>query len=334
MARKYEVYDERGRKIGEAREEPSTIEQAVGVFILLWLVWELLKAIIELVVLSIKIVIEYPRQALALFMIVALLVLFFIWYRGYSEYRAEQAEVFAFQTQATQTAEIIHQRQAQAASLFETPVAQLSTSNTTIDVNSVTSYRIRSTFIFSGSAYESETIKRVEMVAEYTKEPLAVRVIMKLGDYLVEIVHIGDTEWFINSGVVLGKESSKSPPVFSEGLVILELSDLSRFYVDTRVLDKFRVNHYTVGKEDHQLVLTLLDSTNDPEKTLHYVEQAVEQANDFRTDIYTLDNGLLIKYEMHIEGNINPDKPDLPGILIIKSELYDFNVPINIKPPN
>lgn len=76
MARKYEVYDERGRKIGEAREEPSTIEQAVGVFILLWLVWELLKAIIELVVLSIKIVIEYPRQALALFMIVALLVLF------------------------------------------------------------------------------------------------------------------------------------------------------------------------------------------------------------------------------------------------------------------
>lgn len=106
MPKKYDVYDERGRKIGEAEERPSGAEQVIGTFILFWLIWEILKGIGALLVLIVVFLKDHPKFALTLGVLCVIGALYFGIYVPAQEKEAQRvATIVATNALSTRVAQ-------------------------------------------------------------------------------------------------------------------------------------------------------------------------------------------------------------------------------------
>lgn len=98
MSRQFDVYDDRGHKIGTAEERPGAVGQVIGAFIMFWLMWKVLEGIIALIVLIIQSLIDHPKIALALAVIGVLIGVYAF---GTQAYQANQAQLVAEQQAQT-----------------------------------------------------------------------------------------------------------------------------------------------------------------------------------------------------------------------------------------
>jgi hypothetical protein len=334
MPRKYDVYDEHGRKMGEAEEQPSAADQVVGTFILFWMIWEFLKGIGALILLIIELVRERPKQSIAVVVAGVALIYGYTAYRAGEEQRVARRIVLEQQARATKAVEEVRQRVEQATTLIAPPAESTieRSAHSAIEPDKIMSYRTRFAMTVAGSAFQSESSTQWDMVTEYTREPLASHTVVRAGG-LAEVIQIGDTVWVVNSGIVVGQESGNPPVNFGEPLVPLDaslLASIAQDKVNTESINGLLADHYVFSKDNAKRLLTV-SAAGDLGRWL----LAVDQANVFNIDVWASDNGLLIKVVMHIEGtNVNEKEPSLFGIVDCTVETYDFNMPISVRPPD
>jgi hypothetical protein len=209
----------------------------------------------------------------------------------------------------------------------EEPAVETATRNI-FEIADINSYRSRTTITLEGPALENEEFKSLEILGEHVKEPPAQRVTMQMGEgQNLEMVLIGNQSWMNVNGQWISTSGQETPDI-TEDLSPFDLSAVEDDLAKMERVGKERVNgmdttHY---RFDKAILLNLLENEVDRED--------VERVETVEGHFYVADKGFIVKWTIHLAGTgLNPDDPEAEGRMTMETELYDFNAPIEITPP-
>lgn len=212
----------------------------------------------------------------------------------------------------------------------------------------VESYRSRTTISVSGPAFEAEgedaeesmaaLMQGFEIEGEHTQNPTAHHVTVRMGgEVFAETIQIEDKAWAKSAfmGDTWTETEASDTDELTSGFAgdlgeVFSVSELEEFLgklerVGTEEVNGIQTVHYSADKE----VMRGIIDESDPDALAEF-----ENADLVQMDFYITKEGVLVKWEMHIEGTgLNEENPEASGTMTFTSELYDFNADITIEPP-